>query len=259
MYELMKISEVLKQMGLKSTKARQKLTEDVVVYMERQRAYDRWEMLHGCSKDSFVYEGVKYTEDNVYKAYFGDTMFLGCELEDFGTEYDSNKLNLVYPKGVERLLKLLEAGYFKDYVKTGIVSEELMAYMALGDSKEDYTEKAKEEINAQSEREMKAKRDAQNAYWEDIFNRLDDINPDEQSTDFLDEIIVKKCGLGSKSLKIGGTLVSKSVSRYFSNSRKTPDYDITITWTSPVTGQKVERVVRSSTNKYNRRNNQNRD
>ncbi|MEO3430154.1 hypothetical protein AAFN88_14935 [Pelagibius sp. CAU 1746] len=61
-------------------------------------------------------------------------------------------------------------------------------------------------------------------------------NPEEiREADFtyelLDQVIFEHCGPGSHRMTLDGIEVSKTVTRYTSNSRKTGDYKVVISWT----------------------------
>jgi hypothetical protein len=81
-----------------------------------------------------------------------------------------------------------------------------------------------------------------------------EVRMDEFSASLLNEIMWKNNVIGTDvEMLIGGVSVSKSVSKYWSNSRKTSDNTVTFRWVDK-SGKQREEVLISSTNQFNRAN-----
>jgi hypothetical protein len=155
----------------------------------------------------------------------------------------------ITPRGAEILIELYQNKIFELTKQRDGVStpKELL----------DYSQSSGDLIRkVENEKKLAAQALAQEKYWDE--------NPEELpetlfSATRLNRIMIKHMGLGMHaSMMIGGIKVTKHVNSYKSNSGKSHDNDINLEWTGS-DGQRHEQPLRASMNKYNRRNDANRN
>lgn len=256
MYELKSYRNVCKLLNIKEKECREKLLN----YLDNastanDQAQDEF-MTYIESNDIpyiKVLCGLEYKGKYVYdiKDVVIDIDFDGVLIDyyDFINEVRlTKKPILITPKGAAILAKLASSGFLTRKNDSSVDSE-LEQYLAYGDSYEEYKEKKKQEAyNLRHADEIKEAEDLK--YYA---KHLDSLPEDKFNPYFIDKLIIKVCGYGSRTLTINGIEMHKNVYRYTSNSGKTADYDIDITFTDK-TGEQVKWIIQTSFHALNRRN-----
>lgn len=158
--------------------------------------------------------------------------------ETFRTGYATH---VVSPRGAQLLLRLYAAGVLDTGKKQpGMPAPELVAYAS---SEQALREKAAE---------RKEQRRQAQAAREEKLSHPESIAEDEFSFSLLNALFFRHVGKGEGTLRVGGVLVDKSLSRYTSNSGKSHDWRVTFTWQSA--DGRLRELAKASDYEGNRRN-----